>query len=89
MKNNNAWVPLLLMGVSLIICVFAIIDSINSDPQRFPLFGLLPCLIGIISFLYINKISGKKTVFLWFSQLMNIAFMFFPLVTLLYFMSSM
>ena len=87
MKTNKAWIFLLLMGVSLIICVLAIIQSINSAPQRYPLFGLLPSLIGIISFLYVNKMAEKKTVFLWVTQLMNIAFIVFPLVTLLYLIS--
>ena len=87
MKNKLIWFSLLLMAVSLMISVFTIIHSTSSTPQRYPLFGLLPCIIGIISFLYVNRVAEKKTVFLWFTQLMNIAFMVFPFVTLLYLMS--
>lgn len=87
MKNKLIWVSVLLMVVSLILSVFTIVHSTNTAPQRYPLFGLLPCIIGFISFLYVNKVAEKKTVFLWFTQLMNIAFMVFPLVTLLYLMT--
>lgn len=89
MNKNKIWFPILLMGVSTVLCVMAIMQSANSDPQRYPLFGLIPCLIGILSFLYVNKIAEQKTVFLGFIQIMNIAFMIFPLFTLLYFLLSL
>ncbi|OCA89879.1 hypothetical protein A8L44_02785 [Bacillus sp. FJAT-27986] len=88
MKRNKVWIPALLMGVSLVVCIMALIQSINSTPQRYPLLGLIPCVIGAASFLYINKTAQKKTLFLWFTQILNIVFMIFPLITLLYFMSS-
>ena len=88
MKDKKFWIPAVLMGVSLVLCILAIMQSVDSNPQRYPLFGLIPCIIGVGSFLYINQIARKKTMFLWFTQTLNIGFMIFPLITLLYFMSS-
>lgn len=88
MNKRKIWIPFILMGISLVLCASAFINSIQAEPQRYPSFGLIPCVIGIVSFLYVNKIADKKTIFLWFTQALNVAFIIFPLVTLLYFMSS-
>ena len=71
----------------LIICVFAVIQSVNSEPQRYPLFGLLPCLLGIISYLYVNKMVVEKSGFVRSLQLINIILVLFPLLMLVYLMS--
>ena len=87
MKKVELGVTLSFVLAGLIICVFAVIQSVNSEPERYPLFGLLPCLLGIISYLYVNKMAVEKSGFVRSLQLINIILVLFPLLMLVYLMS--
>ena len=87
MKKVQLGVTLSFVLAGLIICVFAVIQSVNPEPERYPLFGLLPCLLGIISYLYVNKMVVEKSGFVRSLQLINIILVLFPLLMLVYLMS--
>ena len=78
MKKVELGVTLSFVLAGLIICVFAVIQSVNPEPERYPLFGLLPCLLGIISYLYVNKMVVEKSGFVRSLQLINIILICIP-----------
>ncbi|PQD96594.1 hypothetical protein CYL18_01475 [Pradoshia eiseniae] len=85
--NRSIWIPLLFCAASVVLCAIALINTMYSTPQRFSVTGMIPCLIGAVSFLYINKTAERKTNFLSVMQMMNVLFIIFPFVTLLYFLT--
>ena len=85
--KQSIWIPLLFCAASVALCAIALINTMYSTSQRFSITGMIPCLIGAASFLYINKTARRKTNFLSVMQVMNVLFIIFPFVTLLYFLT--
>lgn len=88
MGKFKAWVPLSLLVINILLS-FIYLERLNNEPlPRFGLLGLIPVIIGVISFIYINRYSNRKTTLIIFAQIFNIIFIIFPLITLVYFMTK-
>lgn len=88
MDTRKMVLPVVFLIINVIFS-YMYIEKISSEStQRFGVVGWIPVVLGIISFLYINKVSERKTGLLWVMQILNVLFIIFPLLTLIYFMTQ-
>lgn len=85
MKKVNLLIPLFLLVINLIFSAFLIEELIDASEPNYGVTGLFTPVIGLISFIYIRKLEGKKKIFLLIVlQLFNWIFIIFPIAVFFY-----
>ncbi len=80
MKKVNILIPLFLLVINFIFSAFLIEELIDASEPNYGVTGLFTPVIGLISFLYIRKVEGKKqNVLFRVLQLFNWIFIIFPI----------
>jgi hypothetical protein len=84
MKKMNLLIPVFLFVINLIFSAFLIEELIDASDPNYGVTGFFTPLVGLISFIYIRKLAGKKPLLLRGLQLFNWIFIIFPLAFFVY-----
>lgn len=84
-KKINLLIPLFLLVINLIFSAFLIEELIDASEPNYGVTGFFTPIIGLISFIYIRKLAGKKMILLLrVLQLFNWIFIIFPIAVFIY-----
>ncbi|MDR7002731.1 hypothetical protein [Neobacillus niacini] len=84
-KKVNLLILLFLLVINLIFSAFLIEELIDASDPNYGVTGFFTPIIGLISFIYIRKLAGKKKILLLrVLQLFNWIFIIFPIAVFVY-----
>lgn len=80
----HLWIPTIILLLNIVFTIFLIEELIDASEPNAGIFGMLTPLTSIISFLYIKHVIRKLNFYLKILQLLNLFFISFPILLLIY-----